>query len=159
MATHPVPDQNGLAIGVPGHGMGAAEALDLVDAGFGPHVPHLEDAIAAQATQLGILDRVERHLLDAGEVALELGRIPCKRLLGVPWRASRGSWSDGRLDRDAGFQNSHTRRVLSVLPVATRLPRGFQAMERRLAWHGEICQTVALRWPAKLSTRGPGTHL
>jgi hypothetical protein len=64
--------------------MGTAQALDLVDAGFCPHVPKLDDSIIADTAKLCILDWVEGYLLDPSQVPFELGRKPSVRFLGIP---------------------------------------------------------------------------
>lgn len=71
--THPVPDKQRGAVRGPGKRVGGSEALDLVDACLCPHVPELDNSVAADAAELCVLDRVEGDLLDPSGVALELG--------------------------------------------------------------------------------------
>lgn len=61
-----------LALGIPGQGEGIAKTLDLVDTVLGAHIPELDDAIVAHATELGLLDRVEGNFLNGCIVTLEL---------------------------------------------------------------------------------------
>lgn len=86
--------------------MRTAEALHLVDAGFCPHIPELDDTVIADAAKFCILDRIEGYLLNAGQVALQFCREPYIGLLRIPYRAvdvSRGSSGRKGGRGDAGF--------------------------------------------------------
>lgn len=73
VSSHLGADYQGLAVRVPCQSEGLAEAFYLVDAGFGPDIPELDDAVIADGAELSVLDGVEGDLLDRGCVALQLG--------------------------------------------------------------------------------------
>lgn len=79
-----VPNNQRLALGIPGQGEGIAKTLDLVDTILGAHVPELHDAIVAYAAELGLLDRVEGNFLNGGIVTLKLSGKADERPLRVP---------------------------------------------------------------------------
>lgn len=85
ISSHLVAYDQRLAFGVPGQGEHITEALNLVHAVLGAHVPELDHAIIAHAAELCILDRVERDLLDRGSMALEFGREAYVGLFGIPF--------------------------------------------------------------------------
>lgn len=84
-------DYQGLAVRMPCQGKGFAEALHLVDAGFGADIPELDDAVIADGAELGVLDWVEGDLFDWSCVALQLSGEANVGLLWVPWDSRQPS--------------------------------------------------------------------
>lgn len=140
LLSHLVSNDKRLAIGVPGQGKGIAETFDLIDTVLGADIPELNNAITGHATQFGILNRIKGDLLYGRGMALELGREADIGLLGIPYVMSQTKLvQNGRCDGP----DSQTRRVLSAAPVAMRLPRGFQPMERMLLRRSRLSAWVS----------------
>lgn len=65
--------------------MGAAEALNLVDAGFCPDIPEFYDTVAADTAEFSIFHWVEGYFLNTGRMAFEFCREPDVGFLGIPY--------------------------------------------------------------------------
>ena len=80
-----VSHDEGLSIRRPRQRKGITQALHLIEARLCSHVPELDDTIATNAAQLGILCGIKSYLLHRRRVAFELSgkfhmrfvRIPC----------------------------------------------------------------------------------
>lgn len=123
-----VADNERLAVRRPDQRKSVTKPRHLVEARFRADIPEFYNAIAADASQLRILGRVEGDLFDGRRVALELCREPDVVLVRVPL-APLSVHIQTFVKMQGCLQ---TRNVLSTEPVAMSEPSGFHAMVRKL---------------------------
>lgn len=64
-----------LPVRTPCQGKGISEVFNLVDCFLRPHIPEFDNAITADATELGIFRRIKGNLFYRCRMTFELGRI------------------------------------------------------------------------------------